>query len=539
MITQKIEETFTSTKDSICAIAHGGMVSTAFPDATRAGVRLLENGGNAIDAAAAAALALCVCEPQASGIGGQSSALIHFGGKSLFLDGSGTIPKLYRNNQVTAADMQVGYKGTTVPTTLSLLHSMHASYGTLPWADIVTPAYDLAKNGYNITQLQQDLLERERELFTSIPNRSAQKYFYKNGENPYEAGDLFVQSELADVLDQVRRYGIKGFYQGDVALAIDKDMRTNGGFLRKEDLAQEPVPIERNALKSIVFGKEIVTTTPPSQGRLLLMALHLAEHLQKQEGRLQSPERLALLADFLYEVYRDRMENPIFPDQYTLENDHALSDPRFMQYLYESILTRSEQPRVLDQLQGGETTHLSVMDDKGNAVGVTQSVNMVYGSKTAAEGLGFIYNNYMIDSYQLPEDHPNAPVPGGCAPTSIAPFIIFENNKPWLIAGSPGSQRIVTALTQFLVHVLGAGMSIDRAVAMPRIHCEQYKQIMLEEGGFERSTLSALEQLGYTVKEKPTFYVGAIHAILRCQHSDCFQGVADLRRDGIAAGPKP
>lgn len=162
---------------------------------------------------------------------------------------------------------------------------------------------------------------------------------------------------------------------------------------------------------------------------------------------------------------------------------------------------------------------------------------MVYGSKTAADGLGFLYNNYLIDSFGLPESHPHAMIPGRTPPCSVAPFILLDDNKkPWLTGGSPGSQRIVTTLALFLIRILHGGMPMDQAMKMYRYHCQDFKKVLVEEGTFPDNYSEMLKQERYQVKPHPSFYFGAIHAVLQKQNSLKSQGIAEIRRDGSAVG---
>ena len=191
----RVEAAFSPTQDGKCAVAQGGMVSSAFPLASRAGATMLQKGGNAVDAAVAAAMTLCVCEPQACGLGGQTMALIHLNGRSFFLDGSGRVPALARLNQFGPEDRNHGYKATSVPTTVAVLGTMVKDHGRLGWPEIVAPALSAAQNGYTITGLQQRLQTRELSNFAKVPSRSGALQFLKNGTTPLSPGDLFVQPE--------------------------------------------------------------------------------------------------------------------------------------------------------------------------------------------------------------------------------------------------------------------------------------------------------------------------------------------------------
>jgi gamma-glutamyltranspeptidase/glutathione hydrolase len=229
MKARSVEESFQPSGDGKCAAGSGGAVSTAFPEATAAGVEILAQGGNAVDAACAVGLVLGVCEPQGSGLGGQSTGLLHFRGKTVAIDGSSRVPSLAHRSRVKKRHRRIGYRAATVPSTLATYGWLQRSYGKLDWPTLVEPAVKLAREGYRITQLQNKLQARELDAFLAVDSRSGARYFLKNGSEPYSPGQLFKQPELACVLEVVARDGVEAFYQGEIATQIDADMRANDG----------------------------------------------------------------------------------------------------------------------------------------------------------------------------------------------------------------------------------------------------------------------------------------------------------------------
>ena len=187
---------------------------------------------------------------------------------------------------------------------------------------------------------------------------------------------------------------------------------------------------------------------------------------------------------------------------------------------------------------GGETTHLSVMDDEGNAAGITQSVELAYGSKAAADGMGFLYNNYMSAFEFSDPQNPFFIRPNEIPWTSVSPALVFRDGQLWMVLGSPGSQRIFSTVAQFLSGVIDGGLPINEAMIMPRLHCTIGGTISVEEGGFGGEVMRHLEEMGYkvVVRERFSFYHGAIHAVMKPQTREGFQGVAEIRRDGTAGG---
>jgi gamma-glutamyltranspeptidase/glutathione hydrolase len=526
----RVEAAFTPSRDKKCTVARRGMVSSAFPLASRAGAAMLEKGGNAVDAAAAAAMTLCVCEPQACGLGGQTLVLIHYQGRSFFLDGSGRIPALARLDQFGPEDREHGYKATSVPTTVAVLGAMVRDYGRLSWSDIVAPALSAARNGYPITSLQQRLQNRELSNFDRVPSRSGANYFLKNGTKPFNPGDLFVQSDLADLLDILSRDGPEAFYTDRITGNIEKDMRANGGFLRAADMSPIPWPVIRPAIGFRYRDLDLITAPPPTAGRSLCILLKFLEDFPKQYLVSPKPEAYWDLAQTIRKVLTERRTKPVWPDKYDFNQDAAAKDPTII-----------NQMPISNNWSGdydGQTTHLSTMDAEGDAVGLTQSINMVYASKAAAAGLGFLYNNYLLDCHTADPHHPHYLHPGNRPATTVIPLFVMQDGRPWLVAGSPGSERILSTVAQFLISVIDSDLPICESMRKPRLHYSLEGVLSIEGGRYDPEIVTYLEKntSELSIRKDYSFYLGAIHATLRCLSKDEFQGVAEVRRDGIALG---
>jgi gamma-glutamyltranspeptidase / glutathione hydrolase len=539
---EKIEKSFKPTEDKKCSSSKQGMVSSAFPDATKAGIEILKKGGNAIDAACATAFALGVCEPQASGLGGQSMAIIHFNGKTIAIDGSSRSPSLANSSKFEKTRTRLlGYRASTVPSTPAVLGFLHERYGSLKWPVILKPAIRIAENGYKITKLQHDLQERELENFLSIKSRSGAKYFLKDGKIPYDVGDRFIQEDLADVLRYISVHGYRTFYQGQIAKKIDADMQKNGGLIREEDLSYIPEPIERKPISRRYRSVNVYTIPPPAAGRTLLLVLMMLNHLPSSFLRSSKPVSYHFVAETFRKAFLHRVQRPFNPNTYHQILDKIHLERSFAKQMAESIHNTMDATLPMqDPFFGGDdTTHLSVMDDQGNAVGITQSIELAYGSKAAADGLGFLYNNYMSAFEFSNPNHPYFIRPNAIPWTSVAPAIIFQNKKLWMVLGSPGSQRIFSAVSHFLSRVIDGNQPMNEAILKPRFHCSIGGTVSIEEGGFNDELLDYLADIGYTIakKERFSFYHGAIHAVLKRQTGDGFQGVAEVRRDGTSGGP--
>jgi gamma-glutamyltranspeptidase/glutathione hydrolase len=537
----RIEEKFRSDENQKFAVAPKGMVASAFPEATRAGVEMLEQGGNAIDAACATALALGVCEPQSSGLGGQSSCILHFRGKTFALDGSSRVPSLAHISNFGKGERTKGYRATTIPTTVAVIGYLNFKYGKLAWKDIVQPAIRIASEGYRITELQHSLQKRELDNFLKIPSKSGARYFLKNGSESYQPGDLFIQPDLANTLLYLAEYGPRSFYQGMIAKRIDDDMQANDGFLRADDLALMPWPIERKILKRHYRSVSIATVPPPAAGRTLLLVMLVLRQLPVKVIRQESPQFYHYFSETLRKAFLFRTQRPFDPNTFFQISDRKMINREFAKEQARSIRDRIDPNLPLvdpKEDEDGETTHLSAMDSEGNAIGITQSIELSYGARTAAEGLGFLYNNYVRALDINDPSHPHYLRPNATPWTSVAPSIVFYKNDAWIVTGSPGSERIYSSIAQFLTNMLDKEHSMDKAVAMPRLHCSLGGKISIEADRFDPEIISYLQEMGYQIERKSDndFFFGAIHSVMKCLTRDGFQGAAEVRRDGTAGG---
>jgi gamma-glutamyltranspeptidase/glutathione hydrolase len=539
----KIESNFRPSLDGKASQAFNGMVATAASEATEAGVEMLKRGGNAVDAAVAAALALAVCENQASGLGGQTMMLIYTKEKVIAVDGSSRAPSLAHVNAIYLEDRSKGYRATTVPSTPAVLWYVHKNYGILPWEEVLEPAIRLAQEGYRISHLQNKLQKREQKNFHEIESKSGAKYFLNDGQ-PYEPGTLFKQPEIADLLKRIREKGIEEFYQGTIAKVIDSDMRENGGLLRYEDLALIPWPIIRRSLKRNFRDTTVFTMPLPAAGRTLLYALLMLNQLPSDvfHEADKNNKKMHVLAEVFRKAFLERSDRPFDPNFYPQLVTKDMLRRKYARKSIREILKNVDKGiftsiSTKDELSG-ETTHLSVMDKTGMAVSLTQSIERVYGSKAAAAGLGFLYNNYLMDYEYSAVNHPFYLRPNKPPWATVAPTLLFLGDNLWMSLGSPGSERIISTLAQFLIHVLDGNQSIDVAMKEPRMHCSLRGLISLEADRFLPETIEYLKKKGYRIdkRESFAFYLGCIQAVLKCQTRKGFQGIADVRRDGTAKG---
>ena len=511
------------------AVSKAGMVSAAHYGATRAGVRMLEKGGNAIDAAVAAALALGVCEPAASGIGGQVMMLVHSAERNhtFALDGSSRAPNRAVIDVFSDRRREVrrGYRATTVPSALATYHYALDYYGSLSWPEVFEPAIEMAEDGYEVSLLQNKLARRERK---NLLEGTAAPFFLDNGR-AYRPGKVFRQPVLAASLKRIARQGVEEFYTGETAELIHEDMEANGGLIRKDDLAQIPTPIERRPLTGRFDSSRVFTMPPPGAGRTLIEMLNVYQQLPEGKADLDPPLGAVFLAETIRRAYLDRQDRPYDPNFYS-----QVSSREMLGTEYAKKVARQIARRIRSR---GETTHLSVMDAAGNVVALTQSIEGVYGSCCASAKLGFLYNNYMGAFDYDDASHPYYMRPNAVPWASVAPTVVFRGRRPYLAIGSPGSERITPAILQVLLRLRHS--TPFAAVEAPRIHCSLDGKVSLEAARIRNDVPGVLRKHGFEVvpREPYSFYLGCVQMVVRDHRSGELIGIADPRRDGAAAGP--
>jgi gamma-glutamyltranspeptidase/glutathione hydrolase len=502
------------------------MVSTAHFRATEAGAEILKAGGNAIDAAVAAAFALGVCEPAASGLGGQTMMLVHLAEqrRTFAIDGSSRAPNGAMPGSIQRSERLHGYKATTVPSTPAVLGYVLDQYGRFDLARVLDPSIRLAEEGSPITLLQHALTRREVKKLRA---GTAGPFFLKDGTRLHTPGTVFTQPVLAKTLRRLSRRGIEDFYTGGIARKLHEDMVRNDGLIRREDLAQIPMPIERRPVSGRLGPMRVLTFPPPGAGRTLIEMLSIHEQIPPAQRNLDTPEGAVVLAETIRRAFLDRQDRPFDPNYFP-----QVSGGRMLKPEYAKVVARQIAKRVKTR---GETTHLSVMDGEGNIVALTQSIERVYGSCSATPELGFCYNNYMSAFEHEDISHPYYLRPNAIPWASVAPTIVFRGRRAWAALGSPGSARITSSLFQVLVRL--QTQAPLAAVEAPRLHCSLGGRVSIERSRMRDDIPDRLRRYGFEIdaRDPYSFYMGCVQLVLREKGE--FLGVADPRRDGSASGP--
>ena len=526
-----------------------GMVTTAFPSASEAAIEILRAGGNAIDAAVAAAWALAVCEPSSSGLGGQTTMLIRFAdGRTLVVDGYSRAPAAVSRKQVNRDQQQKGYRACTIPSTAATLGFAQKRYGVLDHSRIMEPAIRLAENGYEITKLQHKQLRWC--LNDLLASGATARLFLKKGR-PFQVGDVFQQKELAATLRRLADLGVEDFYQGRIARTIAEDMKRNGGLITEQDLADYKGPIERDALAAAYRNYQVAGVPPPGGGLQVLLGLKILEHLAS-EDLMSDPDRwYELLAEVTYAVFRERDRFVVHPRDLTPSlMKWLLSDERVSEIAGHIRSGLGESSGETGGEESGETTHLCTVDGSGNAVALTQSIQSLFGAKVANGQLGFLYNNYLCTCKR--RRHPYR-LGSGCIPQSnIAPTVVWRKDlgdeaglgadikckdEPLLVLGAAGSRRITSAILHVISGVLDRGMSLEEAVSLPRVHGLRSRKVHIERPAATEPLLRRLEKRfqKVVIKAPHSYSMGAVQAI-RFANDRILTGMADPRRNGAAAG---
>jgi gamma-glutamyltranspeptidase/glutathione hydrolase len=520
--------------------------------ATDVGVAVLRSGGNAVDAAVAVGFALAVTHPYAGNIGGGGFMLIRLAnGHATFIDfrekasGKASHDMYLDASGKPTDDSVVGWRSVGVPGTVRGFELAHKKYGHKPWAELVQPAVDLATKGFPVSHYQMDSWRRYGSLLAQFPESN--RIFLKGGAY-YDWQEVFRQPELARTLDRIARLGASDFYDGETAHLLADAMSKNHGEITLADL-HDYQAVERVPLEGDYKGYQIITSPPPSSGGVgLLQMLAMLNTTGYGKTGAGSAESYHYLAEVMRRYYADRNEYLGDPD-FVKNPIASLLDPAYVRARRATIdpehATPSEKvnPSLSAGGEGADTTHYSIVDEEGNAVAVTYTLNGAYGSGASVPGAGFLLNDEMDDfaakpgspnMFGLVQGEKNAIAPGKRPLSSMVPTIILKDGKPFLVVGAPGGSTIITAVLQVIVNVVDFGMNVQDAVDFPRIH-HQWKPDRLDvDAGVSPDTITLLERMGYQVEDAHPRVYARVEAILISNGS--LQGGHDDRGNGKAAG---
>ena len=500
--------------------ANHGMVVSSHKLASEAGIRILQDGGNAIDAAIATGLALAVVHPAAGNIGGGGFMIVHTkDGKVTAFDFREKAPlAAHERIYVDSAGNYIedisheGYLAIGVPGTIAGFDLAFKRFGTMTWDDLVEPAVDLADDGFALSWSMADDFKYLKEDFKKYP--SSAKVFFKEDTMSYEPGDIWEQPDLYRTLRRIQKYGRDGFYKGETARLIAADMKKNGGLITEADLAAYE-PKERAPIHGNYRGYDVYSMSPPSSGGTALVEmLNILEGFDLASYGHNSAMYLHLLSESMRRAFADRARylgdpdfNPGIPIEKLTSKEHAAA---LRQSINLEKKSASDPVSFNDAYESTETTHYSVVDAEGNAVVVTYTLEYGYGSRIVAEGLGFLYNNEMGDFNAEPGrtdttgsigTQPNLVAPGKRMLSSMTPTIVARDGKPFFLVGSPGGKTIINTVLQCILNVIDFKMNVSGAVTASRLHHQWLPDVMrIEKYGTTLDSQRILEAMGHRVR---------------------------------------
>lgn len=490
------------------------MVAAPTPEAVQVGVRVLEEGGNAVDAAAAVAFALVVTDPAMASLGGRSQILLRLAdGRFVGIDGATQAPL----GVDEPARVGHGYRTVPIPGTPAALEQMLAEYGTLSLAQVLEPAIRLAEEGFVVKEDLHEAFRRYQETLVLYPG--TRRHFFKPDGSPYSRGERFVQPALARTLRILAREGTAALYRGELARSFVSDMQRNGGLVTLDDLARYR-PRAGEIVEGSYRGYRVVARGGNCDGASVIQMLQMLEHFPLARYRPEDPEYIHILAQVLYLGRIDEL----VPDWIQVSPAHAAR--RVREIDLERVLPMATRGGETRQ---GETHHFSVVDSQGNAVAITQSIGPQFGAKAASPELGFFYGY----SYDMNDD----PVPFKREKTEQSPTMVLAGDRPFLVLGAAGSGRIPGAVVRTVVNVVDHGMTLEDALAAPRWFWAE-DGLRMENLGLGEALLDRLRRYGYEVRlyEGRDPYFGSVHAVFLDPATGVLYGAGDPRDHGGGGG---
>lgn len=535
--------------------AKHGMVVSADPLATKAGVEILKQGGNAVDAAVAVGFALAVTYPQAGNIGGGGFMNIRFAdGRCYTIDYREKAPaKAFRDMYLDSAGnyveskSKVGHLAAGVPGSVAGMLLGLEKYGTLDRKKVIMPAYKLAHDGFPLLSPLAKSLNGARAIFE---NFSGSKKYFVSTDTAFREKEILKQLDLAKTLKRIITYGRDGFYKGTTADLIVAEMKRGNGLISHTDLENYQAVI-REPLKGTYRGYEIISMPPPSSGGIaLFQLLNILEGYDLKNYGHNSPATLHRYIEAMRRVYADRAEHLGDPDfykvpvQWLISKEYAAERRTTIDTAHASS-SKDISHGIAPAHESEQTTHYSVVDKWGNCVSVTTTLNGSYGSYVAVDGAGFLLNNEMDDfsakpgvpnMYGAVGSIANEIQPNKRMLSSMTPTIVVKDGIPFMVIGTPGGTTIITTVMQVICNVIDFGMNIQEAIDAPRIHHQWLPDITrYEKNGLSIDTVQKLNAMGHILEER-TGTSGLAEGITIDSTFGIYYGASDPRGYGLAAG---
>ena len=531
--------------------ARHGMVVAREPNAAAVGLDTLRAGGSAIDAAVATAFALSVTHPAAGNIGGGGFAVYRpASGVAVAYDfreaaPAAATPEMFLVDGVYDADRHHNsHIAVGVPGTVAGLHLAWTEHGRLPWPSLVEPAIRLARDGFVLSHEQADSLARVLPRFRRYPASVAA---FSDGGAPYAPGDMLRQPALARTLERIAADGPAGFYAGETAELIEREMRAHDGLITRADLAAYAA-VARAPIRGTYRGHDIISMPPISSGGTALVEmLNILEGYDLEAAGHGSATNVHRMVEAMRRAYADRARylgdpafNPAMPIGRLISKEYADRQRRTILSDRASV----SSPESFEwPIEGEETTHLSIVDADRNAVSLTYTLEQAYGSSIVVPGAGFLLNNEMGDfnggpglttTRGLIGTAPNLAAPGKRMLSSMTPTIVARGGRLVMVTGSPGGRTIINTVLHTILNVIDYAMNIQEAVDAPRFHHQWLPDVIsAERFGLSPDTIALLEARGHTVTTRAR--QGTAQAIYYDADADLLEGAADRRRTGSTA----
>jgi len=534
------------------ATAPRGMVATDAQRATQVGQRILEQGGNAVDAAIATTFALAVVYPEAGNIGGGGFMVARMADTTAALDFREEAPsaatrEMYLDDEGEPTDSSlVGYLASGVPGTVAGMRKAWERFGSMPWEDLLQPAIEFAAEGFTVNERFAETVQDRADVFRRFP--ASRKLFLPDGE-PLKAGQTWTNPDLAATLRRIADQGRAGFYRGQTAQLIAEEMERGGGLITRADLrryeAKWRPPVGFTYNDHQVYGMPL----PSSGGITMAIVGNILNAYEVDTLGWHAPRSLHLRAEAKRRAFAARNHFLGDPDYADIPRKRLLSE-NHADRLRASITNTATPSKQISPETGRDsqptmhTTHVSIVDDQGNAVALTTTINFLYGSKVAIGGAGFVMNNEMNDftatpgepnAFGLVQGEANAVAPGKRPLSSMSPTIVLgEDGAPLVVTGARGGPHIITAAFQVLSNVVDYGFDLGAAVRAPRIHHQHLPDhILYETDGLTPQLVESLKKRGHELEDEGS--VGSAPSVMRTEKGR-WAGMNDPRGSGSAAG---
>jgi gamma-glutamyltranspeptidase / glutathione hydrolase len=513
-----------------------GMVASSQRLASEAGVEILREGGNAVDAAVAVGYAEAVVNPCCGNIGGGGFMVLHLAsGRDVFINFREMAPAAATSGMYLDAQGNVikgaslyGYKAAGVPGTVMGLDTALREYGSLPRGQVMAPAIRLAREGFVLTRGDADILDAKTMRFREQPNIA--RVFLRSDGSPLQPGDRLVQPQLADTLERIARQGSDGFYKGTVPAQVEAASRAGGGILTAADFAAYHIT-ESAPLTCSYRGYTIVSAAPPSSGGATMCEiLNVLQGYHMRAFGFHSAQSVHLMVEAMRHAYLDR--------------NTYLGDPAFVHNPLDRLLSPDYAAAIRAQIRPDKATPSREVNRSGNAASVTYTINGLFGAVVMAGDTGFFLNDEMDDfttkpgvpnMFGLVQGAANAIAPGKRPLSSMAPTIVEKNGHVFLVLGSPGGSRIITITLETAMNVIDYGMRPEQAVDAPRIHHQWLPdEIYAEPLALSPDTVKLLEGMGYRITEQTPW--GAVELVAVAPNSEGEGKVASSGNDAARSG---